>query len=397
MEKPAFRHEGHRWLGGVRSLWLAVGGTLLFLGLAEGVARLGLALTARPVRNLRIAADAYPPEPWVAELYRENVESDRMRWEPYVYWRRQAYSGRQIQIDERGLRRTWRPPATSPFQATAAPPLRIFCFGGSTTWGTGVRDEHTIPSELGRFLAAAGVPAEVTNFGESGYVTTQEVIALLRQLQQGNVPDLAVFYFGMIDSYSTLQNHAAGLPLNEEHRVREFNLLLHARRLVREALRAAASRSALVRLSGLAGDSTGQPSTPLAPLSPEVVGETLRALDANLRTVQGMAASYGFRVNFFWEPSLFKKPHRTPYEVDRAASIDSSRASTLAVYAAAREDWARRSPDEFTYLGDFFADTAGPRFIDHAHTGETGNREIAASIGRQLLGHGRLRRHTPPP
>jgi lysophospholipase L1-like esterase len=110
-----------------------------------------------------------------------------------------------------------------------------------------------------------------------------------------------------------------------------------------------------------------------------------------------MAASYGFRASFFWEPTLFKKTHRTPYEEDRAASLAYSRASTLAVYEGVRRDWAPRNRDEFTYLGDLFAETPGPRFIDHTHPGETATREIAAAIGRQLLAQGRLRRRNPPP
>src|SRR5579863_7148478 len=99
-----------RVLGGLREAWLAVGLTLLALALAEGAVRLALALR-RPAPDARIQADSYPAEPWVAELYAENARSARMRWESYVYWRRLPFAGSQINVDQRGLRRTWRPPA----------------------------------------------------------------------------------------------------------------------------------------------------------------------------------------------------------------------------------------------------------------------------------------------
>ncbi len=372
-----------RILGGLREAWLAIGLTLLALALAEGAARLALALR-RPAPDARIQADAYPAEPWVTELYAENARSARMRWESYVYWRRLPFAGRQINIDQRGLRRTWRPPAA------AGKPAAVFFLGGSTTWGTGARDDHTIPSELARYLAGAGVPAVITNFGESGYVSTQAVITLLRELQRGNVPDLVVFYVGINDTLAACQNRAAGLPLNESNRVRELNLPRHARRLVREALAAAAARSALLRLAGLAGGAPVSTVPPARP-DPRLIGETLRALDANYRAVDGLAASDGFRASFFWEPCIFEKPHRTAYEESRAAALIFARDSLLATYDQVRRDWAARSPDEYTYLGDLFAGTTAPRFVDHSHTSETANREIAAAIGRQLLEHGRLR------
>ncbi len=366
---------------GFARLWLAVGITLAVLALAEGIARIAVAPRARPADD-RIHADSYPREPWVAELYEENAQSARVRWEPFAYWRRLPFAGRHIHIDADGLRRTWRPATGG-----AGPPLRIFFFGGSAAWGTGVRDDGTIPSALARYLAAAGVRAEILNFGETGYVSTQEVIALLRRLQAGDVPDLAIFYFGINDTLSALQSRAAGLSPNEDHRAREFNLLLHARRLVREALRVFAARSALVRLCGLAAP---PPAPPAAP-SPRLVEETLRAVDANLRAADGLAASYGFRTSFFWEPCLVEKRRLTPYEQGRAKRLAGYRDGLLATYSRVARGWAGRDRDRFTYLGDLFAGVALPRFIDHVHTGEAADREVAAAIGRQLVDHGRLR------
>ena len=373
-----------RLLHGLRELWVALGITLLLLAVGEGSARLALRLRARPWSDPRLHADSYPAEPWVAELYEETNRSSRLRWESYAYWRRLPFAGQHINIDERGLRRTWRPANPNGAQRP-----RVFFFGASVVWGTGVRDDHTIPSELARYLAAAGFPAEVVNYGETGYVSTQAVVTLLRELQRGAVPDVVVYYGGENDAASSYFSRAAGVPLSEQRRIREFNILRHARRLVPAALRVIAARSAMVQLLGV---QISEPFPAIAPelATPQLVDLTLRALDVNLAAMDGLARSYGFRTSYFWEPCLLQKPNRTRYEEDRTARLAFSRAWLPALYARVQRDWATRDPDEFTYLGELFANTTEPRFIDHFHTSELANQEIAAVIGRQLIERGRL-------
>src|SRR6185369_4951231 len=102
------------------------------------------------------------------------------------YWRRQPFAGRFINIDERGVRRTWKSA-----NATAAA-RRVFLFGGSTMWGTGARDDHTIASELARDLEERGFgDVEVTNFGEGGYVSMQDLVLLEDEIRHGSRPAVA--------------------------------------------------------------------------------------------------------------------------------------------------------------------------------------------------------------
>lgn len=374
-----------RLLFGLRELWVAVGITLVLLVAAEGVARLVLWFRGDEAGDSRTRSDSYPDEPWVRELFEETRLSARVRWESYAYWRRLPFAGVHINVDERGRRRTWNPatPAGGP------KPPRVFVFGASEVWGTGVRDDHTLPSELSRALDAAGVPAEVVNYGETGYVSTQSVIALLRELQRGEVPDLVVFYGGGSDALSAAANRAAGMPLGEARRRREFNLLYHVRRLVPETVRVIASRSAMVRLLGVSLDTPRTKKPPRLPPA-ELVDQTLRAFDANVAAVDGLARSYGFRTSYFWQASLFTKTHRTAFEEKRAARAAGDLPYLQDLYARVRKDWQARDPAEFTDLVGLFADTREPRFIDYTHVGETGNREVAAAIARQLVDHGRL-------
>jgi len=151
--------------------------------------------------------------------------SGQLRWEPHSYWRMRATTGLCVNVDADGLRRT----AAQKAAAFDAP--RIYCFGGSTMWGILVRDEHTIPSCLSKLLEEAGVSARVVNYGQVGYVSSQQVAAFVRCCVGGDAPDLAVFYSGVNDIAAVIQNGVVGTSMNEGNRIEEFNLLKGTARL----------------------------------------------------------------------------------------------------------------------------------------------------------------------
>ena len=69
------------------------------------------------------------------------------------------------------------------------------------------------------------MPVEVRNLSELGYVSTQEVIGLYRELQEGYRPDVVIFYDGVNDTTSAVLSGQAGVTTNEINRHDEFNLL----------------------------------------------------------------------------------------------------------------------------------------------------------------------------
>jgi hypothetical protein len=108
--------------------------------------------------------------------------------------------------------------------------LRVFAFGGATMWGTGSPDWETIPAYLQAGLEARrGKPVCMVNFGESSFVSTQEVIQLLLQLESGNVPHLVIFYDGINNIYAAYQSGQAGVhenldPIAAKLQTRAMNL-----------------------------------------------------------------------------------------------------------------------------------------------------------------------------
>lgn len=296
----------------VRDAWLIVGVVLLLL--------LALELAYRGQANIRKVAgsvrdDGGPQSPyadsaWFPQFSREYDATFHEYWKPFVYFRRHAFAGTMINVDSAGHRRTVGNTSGRPARDT----LRVFFFGGSTMWGTDLRDGATIASVAARRLAAdlpGDVAVEVTNFGESGYVSTQGMLELELQCRAGNVPDIAVFYDGVNDMAATAQYGAGGIPQNESNRSWEFEF---GRAIAgteagvgSDARAAAAILRATVRRSQLAQRVVAMVARPPAPArSTEwLARDAARAYTENARIVEALAGTYGFRAIYVWQPALY--------------------------------------------------------------------------------------------
>ncbi|MEM8932655.1 MAG: SGNH/GDSL hydrolase family protein, partial [Acidobacteriota bacterium] len=372
-----------RVLGGTRDVLAILAMTLL---LFVGVELLLSIVPDEPASDpdvttdRRTDADTYRGATWPHDYYREFHEAHVARWTPYVYWRHAPYDGHTVRIDARGIRHSWTPPGAGDRPA-------IYFFGGSTMWGTGARDDATIPSLVARRLDQRGLPVDVVNFGESGYVSTQEMILLLRLLQTGDVPDVVVFYDGVNDSYSAYQQGQAGLPQNEYNRIAEFNS--SKREPAQPSWSALLSRLRTTRLltdrlRASQPDAT-PPGHPRHEATSELVDAVLDTYATNVAIVRSLADRYGFAAHFFWQPHLFEKRSRTAYEnaeVDRFLGVNPGADVFLdRVYQAKRRrDLVRRDPEPVHDLSRLFADRAEPLFVDWCHLGETGNQLVAERI-----------------
>ena len=119
-------------------------------------------------------------------------------------WRRASFDSEYITIDRDGFRRTWK--RSGPDES---PPDMIFVFGGSTVWGTGARNDYTIPSLMAKQFAQENLNVHVVNYGESAYCFAQEIIHLVTLLQEGRRPRAVIFYDGVNDVSNAYQDGRA--------------------------------------------------------------------------------------------------------------------------------------------------------------------------------------------
>jgi lysophospholipase L1-like esterase len=387
----------------VKEGWLILGVAVLsfvlleaMLSLAYGVRDRIRAADPSVQRDWRAQADAYSDVSWVHRYYNEFEESSVSRWASYVYWRRRPYQGEYINVDPNGLRCTW---GADDDRGGERDPLTIFVFGGSAMWGVGARDDYTIASLLASKLQERGIASAVINFGESGYVSTQEVIALIRQLQQDHVPDLAIFYDGVNDVYSAYQQQVAGLPQNEFNRVREFNLTqpksyrslraAFVRRAIERLAVVRFSRSLLHRLRG-----RDRPDAAVAYWNAarnsiagkdELLQKVLRVYQRNVRMAEALGQAYGFKTLFYWQPTIFNKKHLTAYEEKQRQGVESLEPFCQAAYDLARQARPAVGNDRsFHDLSGAFAEVDRPVFIDWCHLSEWGNAVIAERMATDV-------------
>lgn len=382
-------------MGWLRDAWIMAGVTLLLLVLLEVV------LAATPLGapqgegkkqkvKSRAQADTYQGAAWPAEYFAEFLQLDRTLWYPYVYWRRSPFEGAMIRVDHSGRRIT-----PQPNPPPGAP--KILFFGGSTMWGTGARDQHTIPAEVASQMAALKIPIQAENFGEAGYVSTQELIAFHLAFREVDGASAAVFYSGVNDAFSVYQHRTAGLPHNEGNRVAEFGLSVgdNRQRLygaaffewINDRAIARAARKITDRgLLGAGGRDAGESGAWRNPIPEERwAAEVARCFRLNIEAEAAIADARGVRALFYLQPTLFQKPSRTPYESKVADKYPGLEKVVLDCYDAIRSEMSR-SPvaGRFIDLSGMFAADEAPIFIDWCHVGETGSRRVADLISKDL-------------
>ena len=278
----------------MRNVWLAIGLILLVFFILELI--LSLFFHLRSINSadslLKFESDKGP----VIDFEKELQASSEMVWHPYDSWRRKPFSGNSINIDQNGIRKTWNSNLSSK-------PLTIFMFGGSTVWGEGVADHSTIPSLLSKKLADHNIHVETINYGESDYVSTQEVITLLLELQRGHLPDIVIFYDGANDVYSALKNRRSGFPVHAQDRRKE-SILFNQRNVYKDLyyqftqgfVPQSATFQTMKRLVNGPSEEKG--------LNPKLINEILLAYMANTKAVRALSDSYKFDTLLYWKPTL---------------------------------------------------------------------------------------------
>lgn len=380
-------------------LWIQIGITLLLFALLS-VAGGAIVKAVRNARERRMPHEtqAYPvaDASWVPAYFKA-MNNVRMRWYPYVYWKTAPMRSPYLNIDQHSNRINWNAP-----HGPGKRLLRVFAFGGSTTWGAGARDDYTIPSLLAKDLAGnPDYDVEVRNYGQMGWVTSQELIYLYELLRRGERPDLVIFYDGINDTFLGYQQGIAGLTQNEFIRAEEFGILASSsgrKKLYRTALRTFLMNTGLADLIKLL---TGKdeatyertetvPMPMLAYLAPPSDFEGTQAVEQdianiylfNTQMVRTLGERFGFRALFYWQPVIYSKHPLTPYEqafVGARSRQDFFDGTYHRVAAAAHSEGVN---DISGILNN-----EGPKtyFVDPWHITEEGNAIVAHRMASDAL------------
>jgi hypothetical protein len=380
-----------RWLswagavsGYVRDTWLIIGVTLFLLFGVEALYRLQAYVRTGGGDPDPVAVEASAD--WMPDYLKEfTAATVDQRWHPYVYARTAAYSGRFINVDGAGVRRTVQ---------RAVPPdaPEVYMFGGSTMFGTFQRDHRTLPSTLAARMEQCGTSARFLNFGQSGRVFTQEVLDLLVKLRDGSRPRVVIFYDGLNDVVAAIQNHTPGWPQNERNRARDWDVGQHVF-FGRSDLRAAMylGWAALTRFEVLQRIRPFRVTGSLPALDEKNANDATALVTsyvATMQLVQAVSGEYGFVPVYVWQPSIHATRKRlTAFETRAFEQLRSNDFGRHQV-ALHREVAEKIDPSaravagtRFLNFSAVFDDETRPVFADRlGHTYESANDTLADAL-----------------
>lgn len=292
----------------------------------------------------------FPGEPWGAEVLAihdgqppcdavnvEAMESPQL-----------SYSSRYVNVVD-GRRRTLR---------TVHPDRTVWMFGGSTTYGVGQRDGHTIASDLVRLARAQGLRLAVVNLGCPGEVNWAETLHFERLLRTGSTPpDAAIFLDGINEWDRAFTREIVGL-LDPAVPFAGYASREDQDRLLAEA-----------RARGYVEDHDQ--------------GRQMRLAAAQYRQgverARAVGAAYGVPVVHFWQPALFTMPTTAPGNATVFVNDEIDPATALVSGRYYRQAAARSGVDPVDLM-DIFDDADRPLFFDCCHTNEAGARLEAAAM-----------------
>jgi len=341
---------------------------------------------SQPMESVISESSVYKGQDWADKFWKDAsiaFSFNSEKYWPFVVWKMAPYKGETIVIDANGLRRTLASHCDDPLAYT------IWMFGGSTILGQGVPDWLTIPSQLASLYEKSGRPACVVNFGQLGWVNTQETIELALQLKkQARKPNLVVFYDGINDT---------GVALGSDQVDTHLNFEIIRRKFESDDQRTAGFRylreSNTARLLIALGQRMAERRASEQPYAPPVDEATWKnrlevAYLSNQGFVSLLAQKDHFSYVYFWQPMIYtgQKPLTAEEQsiVEKSKARYDPRGDTAKVYDFMRD----QSRPYFFYIADIFSGVHETLYIDPWHVGPQGNSLVAERMFEILKQHG---------
>jgi lysophospholipase L1-like esterase len=329
------------------------------------------------VQDKRCSLSYYKNKDWGKPLFQElhEINDD---FAPFIEWKDNEFHGKYINVNAQGVRKTWNP---SP--VTGGHVAKIYVFGGSTVWGTGSRDDFTIPSQLSKLLFSHKINCEVYNYGTSAYTFNQEIIRLLLLLRDGHRPTLVIFYDGVNDVYASYQSGVPGTIQNEDI-IRKKLKLNSAYQLIKEGAKIILSQSKIIDFRKLKSLFFQTPqfheiaSTYDDDRLNSLADGIVREYAQSRAMLDQLAKSYSFAYVCLWQPVIFTENSTKSTEGEGEKRQQDK---TLAFLYRKVNDKLKNTPMPHFYdLSDALRERVDPVYIDFCHLSEEGNSLIARKI-----------------
>ena len=285
----------------------------------------------------------------IDQLQRECF-SVRYVFAPFVQFKPVPVTNRFVQVSPAGFR--------SGAEAQPWPPREedfvVFVFGGSTTFSYGLPNDATVVAQLQRELRQLWPDKRVQcyNFGRGFFFSTQERLLFELLLENGHIPDLAIFVDGVNDF-----SHADGKP-----------------RLTDELSRY------------VDGELAASPPPPPADAKSKAlaVARVINRLKNHARLTGALGEAYGVATVFIGQPVPFLDYPRTsetyPFETALGGHELCAEFYPEFQKAAQRGDFG----SHFIWCGDVFSEAGTSMYADGIHYSALGAGTLARTMAKRI-------------
>ncbi len=309
----------------------------------------------------------YKDDPEYARQVFKDYFSVQHEYEPFVGWKSKAISTRTTTISNDG-ERTHRAPESKVVEKKV-----VRFFGGSTMWGEGSDDDHTIPA----LFNALEPDYEVHNHGQLAYNTRQELDALISAYTKGDKTDIVVFYDGVNDAAFLCPKEITELPAHRLVPMYRQKLYAGKATLVKE-LAAAMFYENILKLAREKNKTNDDADSPYDCVSnPAKAEQIAEIMMRNWELAHEIVTNRGGKFVAVLQPAAFIGKPRTDH-----LDLDTDLGKNFqAIYALLKKKIAERKHSWIYDLSDRF-DGDDYIFIDFCHVSPNGNEIIAKDIAR---------------
>ncbi len=368
--------------------------TVITLVIVESFLQVICNIKNRVVADVRMYHSAYKNEPW-GNAYWKEFHDTSLHYEPFIQWNGNAYSGKWINVDHAGMRKTWTPPGSIP----PAPKL-IFVMGGSAIWGIGARDDYTIPSDLSKLLNATNKQYLISNYGIPGYTFLQEIVKLMLLLKDGQRPDYIFFYDGSNEVYSAYQtgrivNLLDFEEIREKMEASPITLGLKYMLAKCRIVQATEKTLALFHLQYNYQEGAAR----FTEKQLEALGKDIaKSYKESASFLQYLSETYNFNYILFWQPIIFYEIRVTDDEIRFDPHCRDKNLAKL--FKIVKANLVNSPPPRWIDLSGALDQAPKPTYIDFCHLTESGYATVSAKIAaivRDQLQTGKTAPRRPGP
>jgi hypothetical protein len=292
----------------------------------------------------------------------KDYNSVQHEYYPFVGWKTKPYNGKTTHIDEKGNRVHNAPAATNPEKV-------VRFYGGSTMWGEGSDDQHTIPALFNEKFPSY----KVYNHGQLAYNTRQELDALINLYSKDEKADIVIFYDGVNDAAFLCPKEIDELPAHRLVPMFRDKIYVKKSKIVKEALYKAFLEN-IMRL--VQRNSKQKKESPYDCISnPEKAEEIAEMMMRNWELAHKIVTDRGGRFIAVLQPAAFiGKPRTDHLETDKDFEANFSE-----IYRRIKLKIAQRKHPWIYDLSNEF-DGNEHIFIDFCHVSPNGNQIMAKAI-----------------